>query len=161
MLRAAPRVVGMMQYAHGSSQPVCTRSVNAVRPATPGSIGAARAVAVAEPERGRQQIARIKSSTSVSLSSFAHDARRRPAAQQHRLAQRRRVAAGHDDSRGGIVARDAADRLARALIGGRRDRTGVHDDDDRHRPGRPRRHREHAASPRGAASRPGSRGSRR
>ena len=37
---AAPRVVGMMQYEHGSAQPVCTRSVNAVRPATPGSIAA-------------------------------------------------------------------------------------------------------------------------
>ena len=39
-LRGCPRVVGMMQYEHGSAQPVCTRSVNAVRPATPGSIGA-------------------------------------------------------------------------------------------------------------------------
>ena len=29
-----------MQYAQGSAQPVCTRSVNAVRPATPGSIAA-------------------------------------------------------------------------------------------------------------------------
>ena len=39
-LRGRPLVVGMMQYAHGSAQPVCTRSVNAVRPATPGSIAA-------------------------------------------------------------------------------------------------------------------------
>ena len=31
-----PLVVGMMQYEHGSEQPVCTRRVNAVRPATPG-----------------------------------------------------------------------------------------------------------------------------
>ena len=28
---------GMMQYEHCSAQPVCTRSVKAVRPATPGS----------------------------------------------------------------------------------------------------------------------------
>ena len=28
-----------MQYAQRSSQPVCTRSVYAVRPATPGAIG--------------------------------------------------------------------------------------------------------------------------
>ena len=40
----------------------------------------------------------------------------------------RRVAAGDDDTRGGIVARDATDRLARALIGGGGDRTGIHDD---------------------------------
>ena len=38
--RGLPLVVGMMQYEHGSAQPVCTRSVNAVRPATPGSIAA-------------------------------------------------------------------------------------------------------------------------
>ena len=37
-LRGRPRVDGMMQYEHGSAQPVWTRSVNAVRPATPGSI---------------------------------------------------------------------------------------------------------------------------
>ena len=39
-LRGAPLVVGMMQYEHGSAQPVCTRRVKAVRPATPGSIAA-------------------------------------------------------------------------------------------------------------------------
>ena len=33
-------VAGMMQYEHGSAHPVWTRSVNAVRPATPGSIAA-------------------------------------------------------------------------------------------------------------------------
>jgi len=30
----------MMQYEHGSAQPVWTRNVNAVRPATPGSMAA-------------------------------------------------------------------------------------------------------------------------
>ena len=39
-LLGAPLVVGMMQYAHGWLHPVCTRRVNAVRPATPGSIAA-------------------------------------------------------------------------------------------------------------------------
>ena len=48
----------------------------------------------------------------------------------------RRVAAGHDDLRGGIVARDAADRLPGALIGGRGHRAGV--DDDHVRVGRRR-----------------------
>jgi hypothetical protein len=37
------------------------------------------------------------------------------------------VAAGHDDAGGRIVASDAADRLAGALIGGGRHRAGVHD----------------------------------
>ena len=39
-LLGQPRVVGMMQYEHSSAHPVCTRSVNAVRPAMPGSSGA-------------------------------------------------------------------------------------------------------------------------
>ena len=41
----------------------------------------------------------------------------------------RRVAAGDDDLRGRIDSRDAPDRLPRRLIGARRHRTGVHDDD--------------------------------
>ena len=40
-----------------------------------------------------------------------------------------RVAAGHDDSRGGIGASHAPDGLSRPLIGGGRHRAGVHDDE--------------------------------
>ncbi len=40
----------------------------------------------------------------------------------------RRITAGDDDTGGGIVARDATDRLPRALIGAGGDRTGIHDD---------------------------------
>ena len=76
--------------------------------------------------------------------------------------RRRRVcvAPGHDDARGGIVARDAADRLPRPLIGGRGHRAGV--DDDEIGVGRTarRRRRGRAGPPRSAASPPGSRGSR-
>ncbi len=39
------------------------------------------------------------------------------------------VTAGHDNSRAGILSRDTPDRLSRALIGGRRYRTGVNDHD--------------------------------
>ncbi len=39
------------------------------------------------------------------------------------------VTAGHDNSRAGILSRDTPDRLSRALIGGRRHRTGVDDHD--------------------------------
>jgi hypothetical protein len=40
-----------------------------------------------------------------------------------------RVTAGRDDPRARILARDAADRLPRPLIGRSRDRTRVHDDE--------------------------------
>ena len=45
----------------------------------------------------------------------------------HFVRPARRVAAGDDDARGRIVAGDAADGLARALIGGRRHGTAVDD----------------------------------
>ena len=80
----------MMQYEHGSSQPVCTRSVNAVRPATPGSIAAPQLpVAVAEPTRRSVDAVRLSrlepiAQTDISrgLSSFGttlHDVRAAPA----------------------------------------------------------------------------------
>ena len=73
----------------------------------------------------------------------------------------RRVAAGRDDPRVGILAGDPADRLARALIGGRRHRAGVDDRPGRRRATAARRRRARADPLPGAASRPGSRGSRR
>ena len=70
-LRGAPRVVGMMQYEHGSAQPVCTRRVNAVRPATPGSIAAPQ---LPSPSPNRSAVVNPKSvarsDTTRGLSSF-------------------------------------------------------------------------------------------
>ena len=83
-LRGAPRVVGMMQYEHGSAQPVCTRSVNAVRPATPGSIAAPqlpspspkRSAVVDQAETSARQPA---DRDQLRLVVVGHDARRRSA----------------------------------------------------------------------------------
>ena len=70
--------IGMMQYAHCSSQPVCARIVNAVRPATPGSIdGAARAVAVAVGGRGLRRSRHAQRDQLLVVAHDAHDAGKR------------------------------------------------------------------------------------
>ena len=90
-LRGAPRVVGMMQYEHGSAQPVCTRSVNAVRPATPGSIArAAAAVAVAEPFGGRRS--RRLGAATQAIAACRRSARRERRSAAPRLRPGARVA---------------------------------------------------------------------
>ena len=80
-LRGAPRVVGMMQYEHGSAQPVCTRRVNAVRPATPGSIAAPQ---LPSPSPKRSAVVSSRSTVSernqprlVVVGNHANDVRQR------------------------------------------------------------------------------------
>ena len=129
-----PRVVGMMQYEQGSAQPVCTRKVKAVRPATPGSI--ARRSRRRRRRSARRSLRRGRRCRAASAASRPSAACRRWRTTRTTFGQvgdlvgpPGRVAAGHDDCAAGIGARDAADRLPRALIGARRHRAGVDDDE--------------------------------
>ena len=120
----------MMQYEQGSAQPVCTRSVNAVRPATPGSMAAPQ---LPSPSPKRSAV--------VGPSSACEGAK--SAAACRRSARRGRHSAGSanfawptcgvtardDDARDGILAGDASNRLTRSLIGRGRHGAGVDEDE--------------------------------
>ena len=118
-LRGAPRVVGMMQYEHGSAQPVCTRSVNAVRPATPGSIDAPQPPSPSPKRSAVVRVRRVAEPRRDQAAACRRSERpgRHSAASPTSSGRARRVAAGHDDARGGVGARDAPDGLPRTLIG--------------------------------------------
>ena len=86
--------------------------------------GAARAVAIAEPlGRGQPLVDQRNQPRLVVVRHDLRDVRQRA----DFVGPPRRVATGDDNARRRIVARDPANRLARALIGGRRHRARVDD----------------------------------
>ena len=101
---------------------------------------ATTAFSVAEPLRARQsEIADlVDEARLVGIADHANDVGQLA----NLFGTPRRVAAGHDDSRGGVGASHAPDGLSRPLIGGGGHRAGVHDDEisllggDGDRPGR-------------------------
>ena len=86
---------------------------------------AARAVAVAETWRSARSV-----EIEVVLLAVRHD-ERDVRKRGHFVGLTRRVASGDDDLHVRIAANDPSNRLPRALIGARRHRTGVHDDEIR------------------------------
>ena len=83
---------------------------------------AARAITAAEPLRRRQADFMRKPIFPI-VRNYLNDTRKG----SDFLRTPGRIAAGHDDSGAGIFARDLADNLTCALIGGARDRAGIHD----------------------------------
>ena len=119
-----PRVVGIMQCEQRSSQPVCTRSVNVVRPATPGAIAAPHGPS---PSPNRSAVA---CSTASEKIGFGLVRRPGPPGQSRDVIRTPRgVATGDDNPRRGILAGDSSDRLSGALIGRSGHRAGIDDDD--------------------------------
>ena len=107
---------------------------------------AAGAVAVPEPLGGR-----LDEPVLLVIPDHADDVRQRG----DLVRPPRGVTAGHHDFGRRVVASDAPDRLARALIGARGHRAGVDDDEIGVARRRPQRRRARADLPRSAASRPG------